>query len=372
MSTEIEKEELPILSLDLLIFTRLAQNSHGLRRNDYNRYRKYCSNRLETLRGRKDIRMKHGKRQFVAKELTIESVTNDGFLHLALFQTERAWANAMELKALAMEDDQHGPSKLHHAIRKLSKAVKFAKKLTEICTERCNERTVVEALAYENFMSASLAMEKERWEDALKFYSIAHKAYSLLDIVPASDKTLKTEINFYEQRLEEIKPSLRFCDFNIKRDCVDVEDIHAHIASLKVIPEEISAVFNALTEVKDEYVIDAETEVTGVKMSSGLNLQSEVCPLSATHTPLLDNPLSFNAHPSKSEATNVYALPPQMKVLTCKPSCFDLASSFVKFPNVRDRVKQMTQPPVEEKKATEESPKPEQEGGWFSSWFKRS
>ena len=109
-------------SVGILRIIKESQAQNGLRHNDYQRYRQYCSRRLHRLR--RSLNFKHGcatsplctvrtsafrshdlllcpprsKKRYQKKELTAEVVADERFLHIPLICSERCWSYAMQLK----------------------------------------------------------------------------------------------------------------------------------------------------------------------------------------------------------------------------------------------------------------------------------
>ena len=64
------------------------------------------------------------------------------FLHVVIFEAERCWAYAMQLKDLANTE----PRRQHHKMKRLKKAVKHAETLALLCSSsKCDAMTKLEA-----------------------------------------------------------------------------------------------------------------------------------------------------------------------------------------------------------------------------------
>lgn len=64
------------------------------------------------------------------------------FLHLPLFNAERSWYYAMQLKSEANTE----PRKKFHMLSKIKKAVSFAEELNELCkSPKCDAQTQLES-----------------------------------------------------------------------------------------------------------------------------------------------------------------------------------------------------------------------------------
>lgn len=109
-----------------------AQQQHGLRHGDYQRYRGYCTRRIRRLR--KALKFPQGdKRHFKRRDVTLAQVTgkraDERFIHIPLISAERSWAYAMQLK----QESNTEPRKRFHLVSKLRKACVYALQLQELC-----------------------------------------------------------------------------------------------------------------------------------------------------------------------------------------------------------------------------------------------
>jgi len=180
--------------LRVLETAKAAQRANGLAHRDYLRYRQYCARRLRRLRRR--LR-KH------------EDVTRA--LQEPLLCAERAWAHAMLLKQENHEEGE-APRRRLHLLRRLRKAAHWADQLKEQCSQKADDRTVLEAEAYAAWMRGNLLLEKEDWRDAFVHFSRADDIYArLLDLVEPELRELMRE------RVDEIRPAIRYCQYNVKR-----------------------------------------------------------------------------------------------------------------------------------------------------------
>ena len=76
-SEEVEEQESKPISLKVLSLIKDAQQKHGLRHSDYQRYRGYCSRRLRRIR--KAVGLVQGeKRKFNKKDVTEEVLKEEG------------------------------------------------------------------------------------------------------------------------------------------------------------------------------------------------------------------------------------------------------------------------------------------------------
>lgn len=207
----------PTFSLDILATVRDAQQQHGLRHSDYQRYRQYCSRRLARLR--KSLKLPAGDRRKVhRKVLTPEAIKFDRCLQIPLFEAERLWSYSMQLKAEANTDQR----KRFSQFSKLKKAVKHAALLESLCAAKGDAKTKLEAQAYLAAMQGTLLFELEKWADAGAHLQGAVDLYSRL----AGAAPLPEDAAVYNAKADELKPQLRYCAYNIG-DASAVEDLRA-------------------------------------------------------------------------------------------------------------------------------------------------
>ncbi|GCB80268.1 hypothetical protein scyTo_0016144 [Scyliorhinus torazame] len=206
-----DKENLTVelgatLSLEILQIIKDSQQQHGLRHEDYQRYRGYCSRRLRRLRKALGFKMGN-KHKFTGKKVTTEILSDNRYLLLVLMDAERAWSYAMQLKQEANTE----PRKRFHLFSRLRKAVKHAEELESLCeSNRVDAKTKLEAQAYTAYLKGMLSFELQEWKGAMQ---ALHKCKTIYEKL-ASAFTDEQAV-LYHQRVEEISPNIRYCDYNI-------------------------------------------------------------------------------------------------------------------------------------------------------------
>lgn len=193
-------------SLEILKIIKEAQQQHGLRHSDYQRYRGYCSRRLRRLR--KVLKVPQGdRRHFKRKDITVTMVSDDKFLQVPLIMAERAWSYAMQLR----QESNTEPRKKFHLISRLKKAAMYSLKLQDLIENiNCDARTKLEAQAYVAWMNGSLQFELQLWKQAMENLQKAQVVYgNLASALPEAEQVV------YKARVEELAPSLRYCAYNI-------------------------------------------------------------------------------------------------------------------------------------------------------------
>ncbi|XP_023231585.1 signal recognition particle subunit SRP68-like [Centruroides sculpturatus] len=193
-------------TLEILHIIKDAQQQHGLRHGDYQRYRSYCSRRLRRLR--KSLHFVQGtKHRFQAKKVTEDILTDIRYLYIPLMTAERAWGHAMQLKQEANTE----PRKRFHLITRLRKAVKHIEELESLCeSTKCDARTKLEAQAYAAWIRGSLKFELQEWQPAMEYFRRSQTIYEKL-----SQALNEDERALYKQRVEELTPNIRYCAYNI-------------------------------------------------------------------------------------------------------------------------------------------------------------
>ncbi|KAH7072183.1 hypothetical protein BKA63DRAFT_534972 [Paraphoma chrysanthemicola] len=193
---------------------------------DYSTYRAQVSRRLRIVQ-KKLGRATPKNAKYAAKApVTAEDVGKDiEFLHLLLLTSERAWAQAMAMKAAHSEDNADKNitgSTRQHIVSRLHKAVQTAKQVVELVADTAssgaNETDVLEAKAYQYSLTGAEEFEKQaegikasnaspqRWNACLTNFSAARIIYASLL------KAQKQEL-FKEVLAGTIDPSIRYAAY---------------------------------------------------------------------------------------------------------------------------------------------------------------
>jgi len=194
-------------SLKVLKIIKEFQNLHGLKHDDYQRYRQYCTRRLQRMY--KGLKFTHGSKKFQNKKITQEFLVKDiRYLQIILVRAERAWAYAMDLKQFANTESR----KQVHLKAKLKKAVQYAEELEAQCVLlKCDTSTQLEAKAYCLYMKGMLQFEQGTWQVALQSFTGSRQIYEKLSHVVEEEDTI-----LYTQRHEEMGPKVQYCVYNLK------------------------------------------------------------------------------------------------------------------------------------------------------------
>uniref|UniRef100_K3XAM4 Signal recognition particle subunit SRP68 n=1 Tax=Globisporangium ultimum (strain ATCC 200006 / CBS 805.95 / DAOM BR144) TaxID=431595 RepID=K3XAM4_GLOUD len=203
-----------VFSIPILETVKAAQMQNGLRHRDFQRYRQYCARRLRRIR--KSVKFTHGKGKiFLNKKVDAETATEARHLYLPLYNAERAWSYAMQLK----EDDnldkaEHGEDAntriKFHLTGRLRKASDWSQRLATICAAKADARTSLEAEAYAAYMAGNLAFHREEHVVALDKFATARRIYSdLSQVGTPSQKEL------FRTLMEELEPFIRFSEHRL-------------------------------------------------------------------------------------------------------------------------------------------------------------
>ncbi|ESO89021.1 hypothetical protein LOTGIDRAFT_106123, partial [Lottia gigantea] len=192
--------------LPVLHLIKEAQQQHGLRHGDHQRYRSYCTRKIRRLR--KSLHFTQGTKHKVApKKITPEMMNDERYLHLPIFEAERAWGYAMQLKS----ESNTEPRKKFHMVSRLKKALQHASELLRLCeSPKCDARTKLECQAYHAWILGGLQFETDNWQKAIDAFSNAKTIYEKLSTAFTEDIQV-----LYQQRVEEISPNIRYCAYKI-------------------------------------------------------------------------------------------------------------------------------------------------------------
>lgn len=202
----------------VLKLIRDAQNQHGLKHNDFHRYRSYCTRKLKRLR--KSLKQSaSGRSKGMYLKRVINEVVVDAcatkkdplrYLMIPLFCAERAWSYAMALKQEANTETR----KKFHLIRKFKKSLIYSNNLEQLCNNepnQCDIRSKLESQAYNAFLHGMFYFEIDQWSKASEYLKKSQAIYSKL--IDTLGETENNEI--YIHRVDELKPTLRYCAFNL-------------------------------------------------------------------------------------------------------------------------------------------------------------
>lgn len=144
----------------------------------------------------------------------IVAYNDSRYVTLQLLTAERAWANAMSMKAAHSAESKGISGKARsHIVSRLEKGAKVASQLADALAQStasgASKTDVLEARAYASLLSGAAQFEKQAWEPCLRSYSVARIIYSALST------SAKADI-FKDLLSETIDPSIRYAAYQLK------------------------------------------------------------------------------------------------------------------------------------------------------------
>lgn len=215
-----------VIDLPVLELIKDLQSQHGLKYENYRRYRSYCSRKLHRLRRSLNVhqgiapsakaRHQRGRKLMdISNQMVIDAGEKnqeyaERMLIIPLCLAERAWSYAMQLK----QEISDQPRRRFHLIRRLKKAMEHAQRFEKLCHDPespCSERTKQESVAYAAYITGLYELECSDWVSSRENLNKALTIYIALSVSIIKDDVLEQ----YRQRIEELRASLRYCQFNI-------------------------------------------------------------------------------------------------------------------------------------------------------------
>ncbi|KAJ5824089.1 Signal recognition particle subunit SRP68 [Penicillium robsamsonii] len=184
---------------------------------DYNAYRAHTTRKLQKLRKKLGQATVKGRKYTAKPAVTAENVgSNVSYVHLLLLSSERAWAQAMHMKSTHSADPSakaiSGAAR-RHVISRLNKATGYAQHLVSLLHEQAlsgaSDVDILETRAYLAMISGTLWLEKRRWEQCLRDYSLARVVYTALG------QRIKKDA-FRDLLSGTVDPSLRYAAYQMK------------------------------------------------------------------------------------------------------------------------------------------------------------
>ncbi|KAH7375051.1 signal recognition particle 68 kDa protein [Plectosphaerella cucumerina] len=181
---------------------------------DYSTYQAQLGTKLANCRRKLGISTRNRGKFQTRDDVTPEQVAeHNEYIHLLLLTSERAWANAMSIKAHHSADSNGiGGRTRKHIVSRLDKAARNAEDLVEILSDAqsgASRNDQLEARGYAALIRGAAYFEKAAWEPSVRSYSVARILYSALA------SATKSEI-FKDLLSETIDPSIRFAAYQLK------------------------------------------------------------------------------------------------------------------------------------------------------------
>lgn len=175
-------------------------------------------------------------------------------MHLLLLTSERAWAQAMSMKAAHATGRKGIAGRIKsHIVSRLNRATQTAHTLVEALSETAvsgaSTRDILEAKAYEALVLGALQFEKHSWQACLQSYAVARVIYTALTTTGKGD--------IYKDLLADtIDPSLRYAAYQLKAPRTIPIPTIAH----KAFPDSDDALVQQINEI-DPGALSGESDV---------------------------------------------------------------------------------------------------------------
>ncbi|CDU24436.1 uncharacterized protein SPSC_03807 [Sporisorium scitamineum] len=256
------------IAFPLLQLISEARNEHGMRQQDFARYRRYCASKVHRLRellalthadsshkvdakkskrakaarGKKPKKAQQAAAQsadakghgnvFTAKKLDIAQVSDVRPAHLLLFEAERAWAYSQELRAEAF-DDESNPHLRKRGISRLRRAEQWSHSLHQLVqalSARFDIFAQAETAAYLLIIKSTTAFDRSHWDKALQILSVAR---NLLNAIATNSPTSRAEA-LANSFVDAGEAQMRYSAYQLGNAEQDMDKIAASIATSEV------------------------------------------------------------------------------------------------------------------------------------------
>lgn len=226
------KVETPLHSkVKLLVFPIINEthSMYGLRHRDYKRYRKYCSRKVATLRSSLNLKQGSKKAGYNPRKINPDlDEASHRILLIPLFNAERCWSHAMEIKQSLVDD----PRKRHHMIKRFNKAASYSKELLFLAeTWNINLHTLREIKAYNYLLNGHACFEKQDHKNAISNYIEARNILELL-----SDISGRKRFAPYNITINSLNPNISYCAYNLT-----LQGLPTGIESISLDPRPVKA-----------------------------------------------------------------------------------------------------------------------------------
>ncbi|WFD18407.1 signal recognition particle subunit srp68 [Malassezia caprae] len=246
MDVAVEGRQAPptgTLEFPLLQLIVEARNEHGMRQQDWSRYRRYCSTKTQRVRSALHLthapeREKTGKaakgprrnkrraamtpemksaankgrgHQFVRREIALDQVHDTRPLELLLFEAEHSWASAEEI--WSQHTDENRAVYRRHSLSRARRAVRHAEQLREL-VDALPAVTLpgrAQTLAYVGLVRGALHFIQGRSEETLRVAAVTRQ---LLTSIAESSPTSRDEA-LASSFLDTLDAQIRFAAYSL-------------------------------------------------------------------------------------------------------------------------------------------------------------
>lgn len=154
---------------------------------------------------------KYGKKVYTKKDFKVETPHLLEHLYIPLYNSEKYWAFAMELKQVP-SNVKHGNKIRYNIRKKLKKAVQWSKEFSSMCERVDVKRTSLEGESQKSFLEGLVAIEFKNYENALEHLLKSKKI--MLDLVEVAGVIEKAHL---QEKIEQIEHNIRFCKYNLRK-----------------------------------------------------------------------------------------------------------------------------------------------------------
>lgn len=165
----INSQQKQMIKVDLFKVIQDARNHHGLKHQDYDTYRYFCSNKLGRIR--KSMGIKSNGRPLYDKIASNHKTIMKQF-EAYLFESERAYSHAESLKP----NMSHSHRTKFHVSKRLMRGTQYSKLLLECSENGFDNLTIMQSKIYHQWMSALYDIQIKQFEHA-KTNLISSMAY---------------------------------------------------------------------------------------------------------------------------------------------------------------------------------------------------
>jgi signal recognition particle subunit SRP68 len=196
------------IKLDILIATSSMQNQNGIRQNDFHRYSRFCSKKINKLR--KLYKLTQGKRKFNKILISSQEVVDNKVLLIGLLESERRWAKGMNLRQQLTNIGQDVKKLRYNITKKFKRSSQEAKKVFDICKKISDMQTILEAEAYFSLMEANYLIFKRKFGESLSLLKRSANIYENISKLKDTIESIS-----YKDKINSIKTQIRLCVYNL-------------------------------------------------------------------------------------------------------------------------------------------------------------
>lgn len=182
---------------------------NGLKHNSYKDYRSYCTKKIKKLRAR--MNLKFGRKVYKKQEWKIENPNQIEHLHVPLYNCEKYWAYAMELRQVP--STAKNTHKIKYNIRnKLKKSLLWSKEFSSLCEKLNVKRASLEADSINCYLEGLLSIEYKNYEQALE--CLLKSKQIMMNLQEIAGVIEKAHL---QERIEQVEHNIRFCKYNLRQ-----------------------------------------------------------------------------------------------------------------------------------------------------------